>query len=137
MDGIRLDLLTLLADRAEVWPTDKSFDLAHWVAETPCGTACCLIGLAAELPEFQAEGLTLTRHNGVRVPRVVRHDEEYLGLFAAGALFNLPEEADEGGASDAFKLFGKNPHITLPDAVARLRAYVKEHLPPAAGVAGG
>ena len=53
---IILSNLRLLRSAVEAQP-EQLFDLARFKKEEPCGTLFCTAGLAASMPEFQAQGM--------------------------------------------------------------------------------
>ena len=73
-------LLKLAAHLRTVAP--ETFDLADW----SCGSAACAVGHACMMPEFEAEGLTLTRYLlGLAAPAF----GQYSGWPAVRAFFCL------------------------------------------------
>ena len=123
-------------------PKGVIFNLEQWVApaeyiarkgettvETECGTCVCAFGLAAMLPEFQAEGLSLVP--GVRVlPGDITYKvgrKRYFGRVALVRFFDLNgEEPDvfflEEGWPDHYEDGVSPTAIEVADAIDALLA---------------
>lgn len=66
-------------------PSNTKFDMDIWFEKDTCGTVCCAFGLAASLPAFQMEGLTLCDTDGCIAPRY----EGDFGTMAAMRFFDI------------------------------------------------
>jgi len=84
---MRIDLLTILADKLDTIPPSK-FNIAIWFETSwfgfkKCG---CAIGWATQMSEFNAEGLTLSLYG---TPRLCRNGETSYSSDACVELFEM------------------------------------------------
>lgn len=149
---LRLDRLTTLAAHLDAVPADR-FYLGTWFAnriptdeelhhseylpDSPdfqpydCGTVGCAIGHACWIPEFQAAGLRTSESRGApeyQTPGGLLY-QHWEAVFA---FFGLNEEQGLHLFSDSHYPDGGR---TTPAQVAeRIRAFAREHAPPAGGL---
>jgi hypothetical protein len=122
MNDERLLMLADHLDKREVTP-EHGFNLSDWRCETACGTVCCAIGDACDIPEFQAQGLVATQHRYSARTLCPQFAGFFRGWGAVEEFFGL-------GAFQARYLFSgddyPNRNDTPPSEVAaRIRAFVK------------
>lgn len=113
------------------------FDMDHWamrhtLAENACGTTCCAVGHACDIPEFKAAGLRLKWYaSGTpAVPAFdgLEHGEAVMLFFGITSwdvdyLFtNEGYWGSEGECGDS---------ISVEMVASRLRAFVASHTPAA------
>lgn len=126
--------LFLAASHLDTVPPEV-FDMDAWAVRTSCGTVCCALGHACDVPAFKAAGLRLDWGRG--------HDEAYVlldiphtlceGYHAAAALFGID-------CSDAHYLFDPdryeqghdeqgNSRVTPANVAARIREFAGAEVP--------
>jgi len=112
---MNIERLKTLRDVIATTP-NENIDLSYFIKPHVCGTICCTLGWACEVPEFQAEGLRMGVDPEYTVLSPVY--EGHVGFEAAVAFFEL------SGLHDAYRLFDAaaphtgNNHKAL--ALARL-----------------
>lgn len=99
-----LSNLKLLHEAVSAFPEER-LDLESFKREEPCGTLFCTAGLAASMPEFQAQGMHFEAEPHPLVPSSV------WWRVKIGDSLLWDEEADSSVAAD--ELFGKDSANTL------------------------
>jgi hypothetical protein len=88
----RLKRLRQLLDEVET----PRFDMELWGNETPCGTTCCALGLAACDLEFKEQGLQAGWYScGPRLRRMFPQFGDATGFEAGEKFFDITEAQSE------------------------------------------
>lgn len=101
-----IENLEILIDAVEQHP-EELFDLSKYKQEKNCGTLFCTLGLAASMPEFQAQGVEFVKRPEYSSSDVKINGETAWyadtadGIFGPEAFSRLFEPAD-CGSMDAF-----------------------------------
>lgn len=85
MEDVHVARLKTLADALDRMP-ETQFDIGDWKSE--CGTVCCAVGLAGDIPEFQSAGFSL-RKTGDSDPAYFPIFGEISGFSAVELFFGL------------------------------------------------
>lgn len=101
------------------------FDISTWHASTSCGTAACVVGIAACLPMFKRLGLTWVGDKAIAIDgEVVTNGAGALFHDAFGAMLGIAEDSAEdlvrGSGYDAFDVTPKHVVTKLDALIAEV-----------------
>lgn len=117
-----LRLADYLEDVVAKLPAER-FDMNNWATPTPhCGTACCAVGHACSIPEFQAAGLAMSIDEEGHGEPVIRPDDGsmFSSWQAVEAFFGITHR-EAACLFDAGRYFaGVRPQ----EVAARIRQFV-------------
>lgn len=116
----RLLILADHLDRVKLEKTGRQFNLNVWydAGRLDCGTACCAVGEAAQIPELKRLGLGLTPGAWGKTPTF----KKVVSWSAVEKFFRISEE-------DAEHLFSATRYAagaTSKDVAARIRMFVTQ-----------
>lgn len=119
--------LLRLAEHLETAVPEDAFDMTTWAGEHAtlysCGTAGCMAGHAASVPEFRELGLRLGVNGvngGWRFPFFGKH----AGYSAMAVLFDIPVSNARQIFGASGSMLGAARHWTPKKAASVLRKYV-------------